>query len=530
MRGAAILAATAVIVKIISGLYKLPLYSMLDDNTAGYYQVAYNIYMLLFAISTAGIPIALSRLVSAASAIGDKRLVKRYFAVSLPVFALLGLILMVLVFLFADNIAVFQGSPDAAEGIRILAPAVFFGCVIAVYRGYMQGHGKMLPTAVSQLIEVICKAGFGLAIAWYLISNGFAKSIISAGAIAGVAVGLGLGIPVMIYYKRKMDRALHMRNVSNARATHGRKDVLLQIFRVSIPITLSSAFISLMTNIDTKIVNARLVTGAGFGEEEAGALYGVYAKGLSFLNLSSALIVPIAVSIIPAIAAAIIKNRQREAREITESALKLTNLLAMPTAVGLSVLAYPIYTVLLGPSEIGPTLLSIFGIASYFIGMQLITTAILQSYGFERIPIFSFLVGGLIQVVIDYVLVGNPAINIVGSPVGTVSCYLTITLINLIFIVVKVRNKPRLAKVFLKPLLSTLVMGVATWAVYELLFKIGVERLGEGRLGLVIYMTGAIIAGIIVYGVLIIATKAITREDMKLIPKGEKIANLLKIK
>ena len=535
MRGAAILAATAVISKIISGLYKIPLFSMLDDTTAGYYQVAYTVYMLLIAVTTAGIPVALSRLVSSANAVGNKRLVGRYFSVALPAFALLGLVFMLLVFRFADSLAAnILSTPDAAAGIRILSPAIFFGCIVAVYRGYTQGHNKMLPTAVSQLIEVICKAAFGLILAWYLISNGFPNPTVSAGAIAGVAIGLGIGIPVLIHFKKKVDLSNRLEAASYTGDLMGRRKALAQILKVSIPVTLSSAFISLMTTIDTSIVKWRLVAAAGFTQESSDALYGIYSKGLTLLNLSSALIVPISVSIIPVIAAAITKHQHTEAREVTESSLKLTNIFAMPAGVGITVLAFPIYAVLYSSSAdavaIGSKILSIFGIASYFVCMQLITTAILQANGYEKVPVLSYTIGGLAQIIVDYILVSNPDINILGSPVGTLTCYLSITLVNLIFIVVKVKSRPNFAKIFIKPLLCTAVMGVAARVCYELLYKVASDYLGSGRLALAVYMAAAIIVAVLVYGILIIATKTITREDMRYVPKGDKVAKILKIK
>lgn len=530
LKGAAILAATAIIAKVISGLYKIPLFSMLDNAAAGYYQVAYNVYMLLAAVTTAGIPVALSRLVSAASATGNKGLIKRYFAIALPAFAILGFVLTGLIFLYADQLATALHNANAAAGIRVLAPAVFFGCVIAVYRGYMQGHGNMVPTAISQIIEVVCKAVFGLLIAWALISAGFSNVTVSAGAIAGVSIGLGLGIPVLIYFKKKTDRQIGLSHRDTSRYEGSSLKVLGRVFKVSIPITLGSVFISLMTNIDTAIVNNRLVSGAGFAKDEAEALYGIYAKGLSLLNLSSALIVPVTVSIIPAIAAAIANDRRREAAMITESSIRLTNIVAMPAGVGLMVLSYPIYTVLLGANELGPKLLSVFGVASYFVCLQLITTAILQANSLERVPIMSYLAGGLVQIAIDYYLVGLREVNILGSPVGTLSCYVTITLINFIFIVSKVKNRPNFGRVFFKPALCTAIMGVAAWAVYGLLYRIGAPSLGTGRFALAAYMFPAIIVAIVVYAILIIATKTVTKEDMKHVPRGEKLSKILKIK
>jgi stage V sporulation protein B len=162
--------------------------------------------------------------------------------------------------------------------------------------------------------------------------------------------------------------------------------------------------------------------------------------------------------------------------------------------------------------------------------MQLITTAVLQANGREKVPVFSYTVGGLIQIAVDYVLVSNPDINILGSPIGTLACYVAITFINLIFIVVKVKGKPNFSRIFVKPLLCTAVMGVAARVVYELLYKIGSPTLGAGRLSVAVYMAAAILAAIIVYAILIVATKTVTRDDMRYVPKGDKVAKFLKIK
>ncbi|SHH76724.1 stage V sporulation protein B [Sporobacter termitidis DSM 10068] len=532
LKGAAILAATGILTKIITAVYKIPVLNLLGDTGAGHFQIALNLYTLLLTISTAGIPVALSRLVSAASSTGRDRLVKRYFSVALPFFALLGLVLTLIMLIFADPLASFMGDVQGGLGIQVLAPAVFFSCVISIYRGYFQGHNNMIPTAVSQLMEALSKFIIGLLIVWLLIQAGYDSSVATAGSYVGSTIGLGLCIPVLIFLKFRFDkRSAHHRLPVHDRETAGRGAVLLQIFKVSIPITLGSSILNIMTFADTKIVMSRLQDGAHFTYEQALALYGVYTKGLSVFNFPSSLIVPVAVSIVPVIAAAIATGRHREAKGIMESSLKLTNLIAMPAGVGMAILSVPIFKVLYWNSNpIGPALLATFGIASYFMCAQLVTIGILQATGHEKIPLVTCTVGGLFQIALDAYLTGQPDINIMGSPFGTLICYGAITILNLMFINFKVSERPELSKVFVKPALCTAVMGVAAWAVYELLFKAGAETLGDGRLALAVYLFGAIAAAVLVYGILVIATKTVTRDDMRLIPRGERIANFLKIK
>jgi len=333
LKGAAILAAASIFVKIVGAIYKIPVYSILGAEGTGVFQVTYNIYTLILTISTAGIPVALSRLVSAAAARGNTGLVKRYFSVALPSFILIGLVAMALMYLYSDGLARLMNNSLAAPGIRVLAPAVFFVCIISVYRGYAQGFENMIPTAISQVVEVVCKAAFGIAAAMWLLRLHNEPHIVSAGAIMGVTIGLGLCIPLLIWYKRKLDRGLSI--TSEQTEQRGKLSVFGSLMKVSIPITISASFMSIMTVIDTSIVNGRLQSALLLTEREASEQFGIYSYGLTIYNLPPALIVPLAVSIIPAISAALARERKDESGGIMKSSIKLHNMLAMPACAGI---------------------------------------------------------------------------------------------------------------------------------------------------------------------------------------------------
>ena len=533
MRSAAILAASTVLCKIISAIFKIPLFNLIGDEGTGHFQVTYQVYTLLLTISTAGIPVALSRQISAASATGRPGLVRRYFSVALPAFAVVGLVFSAVMFVFAEELARFMWDPQAAMGLRVLSPAIFFVCLVSVFEGYGQGHQNMVPTATKQIMEVTSKLVVGLAVAWYLIGLGATSAETAAGAISGVTVGLALAVPVMALLKRRMDRRLYPdRLAASAGADdYTRRRILYNVIRVSIPITLGASFMNIMTLIDMRFVLYRLQTGAGLGNTVAMALYGVYSKGLTLLVLPSALITPVSISIIPALAGALAAKRIREAHSITLSSVKVTNLIAMPAAVGLTVLAYPIFNVLYwGSDPVGPTLLRVFGVSSYFVCMQLMTTALLQANGHEKIPVLTFPVGGVLQIALDWFLVGNPDINIKGSPIGTFTCYFVITMLNLAFFLAKVKERPKLLPAFSGPALCTAVMGVAAWAVYGLLERLLYGVLGQGRMAMAVCLFATIAICVVIYGILVILTKTITRGDLRLLPKGERLADILKIK
>ena len=532
IKGAAILAATSIFVKIIGAVYKIPLFNILGNAGRGYFQTTYSVYQMVLNIATAGVPVALSRMVSSAAAKGNTRLVRRYFSVSLPAFTLIGIAAMLIMLFFADPFARAMNSSLSAPGIRVLAPAVFFVCIISVYRGYAQGFENMVPTAVSQALEVICKAVFGIAIVLWLARAGFEVQIMSAGGILGVTIGLGLCVPLLIWYKRKIDKGISYAGEMTGQP--GGLSVFLQLMKVSIPITLGASFMTIITVVDNSVVLGRLQNALLLSEYEASSLFGVYATGLTLYNLPSALIVPVAISVVPAIAAALASNREGEAGSIMQASVKLVNLFAMPACAGLMVLAAPIMIALFEESSrTAVNILILLGAASFFVCLQLVTTAILQANGYERLPVLTIPIGGVVKIALGYILVGNPNISIVGSAIGSLACFIIICALNIILIKIKVRECPKFGGVFIKPLLCTAVMAVAAYYAYELVSRLGAGILGElgkGRFAVAVFLAAAIAVAVIVYVASIILTRTVTMEDMKLVPKGEKLAKILRIR
>jgi len=529
LTGAAILAATSIFVKIVGAIFKIPIYNILDDAGTGAFQVTYSIYTLILTISIAGIPAALSRLVSAATAKGDTGLVRRYFSVAMPSFLLIGFAAMLLMFFFSEALAGFAKNSMAAMGIRVLAPAVLFSCIISVYRGYAQGFENMIPTAVSQVVEVLCKAAFGIVVALWLVRAGWESRVVSAGAITGVTVGLGLAIPLMMWYKLKLDSKLIP--AVGAGDLPSRSAVLGRIMLVAVPITLSASFMSIMVVIDNSIILGRLQSALGFSEVEASAIFGIYARCLSIYTLPPSLVVPVSVSIIPAIAAALAVKHDVEAGVIMQSSVKLVNLLAMPAAAGMMVLASPILAALYGESrQVAATMLIILGASSFFVCLQYITTAILQANGHERIALLTFPVGAVLKIVLGYFLVARPGIGIIASPIGTLACFIVISALNIAFIMAKVKERPRFRGVFIKPLMCSTAMAGAAYLAYAAMHWLGAGLIGEGRFAVILYLGASVLVGIAVYGVLVVVSRAVTTEDMKLVPRGDKFARLLRIR
>ena len=541
LKGTAILAATVVIVKVIGAIYQIPILRILGNEGAGYFHVTYMVYGLLLAISTAGVPVALSRLISSADARDNAPLIKRYFSVSLPAVTVIGILIMLAMFFFADSLANFMSSSLAATGIRVLAPAVFFVCIISVYRGYAQGFQNMIPTAASQIIEVVSKAIIGLIVAFYLARAGYQSQYISAGAITGVTVGLGLCIPVLIWYKRKIDIKQGDKTREPSPCLAGdlpsRTHVLLRFLKVSVTISLSASFMSIMGVIDTSVVSNRLQSALMLTESEAMIQLGLFRKGLSLYNLPPSLVVPLAVSIIPAIAAAIAKKNRDEAKIIMQSSVKLTNLFAMPACAGIMVLAGPILKALYyDPSQsteaVGTmtSILVILSLASYFVCLQHMTLATLQANGYERVALLTFPVGAVVRIALSYFLVADPNIGIIGSSIATLACFIVIVILNIIFILIKVESHINIVNCFIKPLICTLAMATIAFLIYEGAYRLGSGSIGTGENAVRLYLAASILAGVTVYVALIVLTRTITKDDLSFVPKGEKLAKLLKVR
>lgn len=533
--GAAILAAGILIVKLIGMFYKIPLINIIGEAGAADFNNAYNIYAVLLTVSTAGLPVAVSKLVSEANALDRRNQVRRTFRLALVLFLALGLVSFLVMFFRADALAGMMNDSKAAAGIRALAPAVVCVGCLAALRGYSQGHSNMAPTSVSQIIEALCKLVVGLGLAFWLVKQGKDPDVAAAGAITGVTVGTVVALAYMV-----LDFLLS-RGREDIRGTD-RPDsagsILANILKIAVPITLSSSMVGIVTVIDSSLVQGQLQSALDLTEQASRTLYGNYSGALNIYNLPTSLMAAITASVIPAVSAALARRDRRGAARITGSALRITALLSFPMGVGLFVLGTPIIRLLfpkLNVAVAGP-LLSTLGIATPFVCMVLVCNSVLQAHGFINLPVIVMVLGGIVKIVNNYNLVG--AIGIAGAPVGNILCFGLALVLDLVVITRVIPNRPRLLPIFAKPAVASAVMGGAAWAVYGLLSRIlsseQVDQAGQtvravSRLGNAAGILLAIAVAGVVYLVLVIALRAISRDDLALMPKGDKLARLLRL-
>jgi stage V sporulation protein B len=471
-------------------------------------------------ISTAGLPVAMSRMIAQASSLNHYRQVRRIYTISRTIFLTLGLVGALLMTLFCKQLAQFQKQPDAWAAIGALGPCCFLICLMSTYRGFFQGQGNMLPTSVSQVVEAITKLVVGIAGALLVIFYTQNISLAAGAAIMGVTVSC----LVSSAYLNAMFRKAYKQMPQSCEDVSSGKDIAKGLLSIAVPITIGSAGLQLLTVLETKIYMTQLLK--TLTQDTADTQKGIYSMALTIFNMPCAFITPITISIIPAITAQLTTGNLNAAKATEESAARVSALISMPCAFGLALLAQPVTQLLGGYSGeklmLATRLMSVLGVCIVFNATVLLTNAIMQAHGHEKLPVVNMFVGGFVKLIAVFILTGNPAIGIVGTPIGSLLCYLCITVLNLFTMRKVLSDPPAIVKHMLRAFLAAALMGACAWGTWK-----GLQVLLGTDMSALIACAVPIAVGVAVYAIAAVRFKAITREDCLLLPKGEKIANLL---
>ena len=518
LHGTALLAIATAAVKIIGAVYKIPLNRIIGEQGFAYFNTAYEIYNVLLMIATAGLPVAMSRMISEASSLGHHNQVRRTYKTAKTLFLILGLIGTLLMTIFCKELARFQEQPDAWAAIGALGPCVILICVMSSYRGFFQGHGNMIPTSISQVLEALCKLIVGIVAALLLLHFTNSIPFAAAGAILGVTASCVISAVYLAGCFHKSRKAVP--ESQDTPDSYGK--TVKTLLSIAIPITIGSAGLSIFTMMETKIYMSQLL-GLGFTQDEADTMKGIYDFSKTVFNMPCAFITPITISIIPAITAQLALNNHQNARSTAESAIRTTGLVGMPCAVGLAVVAGPVMGLLGDYSgeklELATVLMTLLGICVVFNSLVLLTNAIMQAHGHANLPVINLFIGGVLKLIAVYILSGNPNIGIVGGPIGSLLCYGTIALLNAITMRRCISNPPAMLPNLYRSLIAAVLMGVCVFgSLYGLRFITTSN---------VILCGVPVVVGVAVYALAAIKLKAITKEDCLLLPKGAKIAKLL---
>ncbi len=518
LQGAIILILANATVKIIGAIFKIPLTYLIGPSGMGIYGSAYEIWKWLFIIATAGFPVAVSKMVSESTAIDNREEAHKIFRVAFCLLIVVGLAGTAILFFGAEIFVNLIGNSRARLAVVAMSPSLFFVAIMSAYRGYFQGLQNMIPTAVSEVIEVMGKLVIGFLLAYLWLNKGVEYA--AAGAILGVTSGtlLGsVGLYLIYQFSKKHVYGEMQASINKKCKVRSAREILRELVRIAIPITIGASVFSLTSLIDAMMIMNRLQS-IGYSESQSLVLFGYLQYAIPLFNLPPTLIVALSISIVPAIANALAGNNLLKAKATTESALRLTVLFSLPAGMGLFLLSGPIVELIY--RDVGAeNILQILGIAVLFVSIVLVTNAMLQASGKVMIPVRNMLIGGVSKVLINYFVLGMPEVNINGAPIGTTVCYLIITVLNLIEVRKVTKAEYHFVDFVIKPFISAISMGVAVVFTYNQLM-LYLQSNSQATIG-------AIFVGANIYGLMLLAIGAIKKEDILIMPKGKAILKLL---
>lgn len=574
-KGAAIMTLSMIVVKLLGFIDKIlisNLYAYLGDEYAsfgtGLYGNAYEIYIPLFTIATAGFPIAISRLIS--EGISQKRYkdVKQIHKVSIPFFAITGTACFLIMFFFSFIQVKIIDSPYSLYAMMMLSPAILFGCLMSIYRGYFEGQRNMMPTAISEIIEAVSKLVFGLAIACIVMvtgSNSYEKTgtvfgltfsgsnahedaihtILSfsvTGAISGIVLGSVFAfLFLLLRYKIGGDGIPeeYYLNSIDARSKH---DTFVKMFKTAIPIGLTALIMNIGTYIDSSVIQnvlASLVITHGdqivdqyksYGIDltkqiNSGTLHtsfwGCYGAASPLMQLITAVTQAFGTAAMPNVASAWTKGNKQELKGSIETVLRLTMLFALPAGLGLAALATPVMDIVYTSymqATIGAKVLQIMALSGIVIAIVTPLCSMLQGIGRVDLPLKIYAIGITIKVATTWMFVSNPAINIQGASIGSLIAYSIMVVVAMFLLIKHSGVMPDFLSTVIKPLISAVVCVVSAYFVQMML---------ENIVGLILSTIISIAVACIVYIIILLLLRTFTAKELKFLPKGEKIVIIL---
>lgn len=530
--GMTVLGMTGIICKVVGVLFSVPLTWIIGADGLGVFQAVFPTYNLLLTISSAGLPVAVSRMVSQSLARDNNRGALRIFKVALWLLAALGLICTILMLACNGLLVNRVKLPESALGFRVIAPCVAIVCVLAAFRGFMQGHQDMVPTATSQLIEQVGKVFISLPLAYVGFHQGqvqgtaqaaaagivgdeaarltadLANAWGAAGALLGITCveALALGYMILLYLCRRSE--FHLPGNGDGADMLSARSLAGSLMRISIPITISACIVPLAQFVDSAMLVDRMVA-SGLPLELARPLYGVFTGAvIRLINIPTALALSISMSLVPAISACKALGDRSGMQREANLGLRFAFLIGLPCSIGMSVLAEPIVRffyqgtlseeLLVSAGE----LLTVSALTVVLFTVVQATSAILQGMGYQRVPMYTLVAGVACKIALNYVLVGTPGINIHGGPIASIVCYSVSMVPNLIMVIRHGKMKFDWKGWLLLPGIATACMGLVVWLMRSFLPWNRVMTLVE------------IVVGVAAYLAVAFLVKAIRKEDI----------------
>ncbi|MBB3131643.1 stage V sporulation protein B [Paenibacillus rhizosphaerae] len=429
IRGTLILAAAALVARVLGLVQRVPLDHLFNDIGKASFTISNNVYLLLLTVATAGIPSTLSKMVSERYALKKPAEAQRVYHAALIFAAAAGVIITILLYVLAPYYATYVSKvPEASLAIRALAPALLLFPAIAMMRGYFQGRGNMTAGGISQIVEQFARVGTAILLAYILLKSGYEDSWVAAGASFGGVLGSIGAFAVMLYYTvkiRKQDRALMLEAGPDSHLPMGQ--IYKDIFTISIPIVLSSMTVPVVNFIDSSIVNPLLI--GRIGEAKATQLLGILGqRAQSVAGIPPILAIALSTSLIPVISAAFARKDEAHLKQQITLALRISILTGMPIVIALCVASYSINGLLFSSLD-GSGLIMLLTFGTIFQITMMTTNSILLGVGKAYLTVISVIMGIIVKLLGSLILA--PWLGIYGIIAATGLCFLVITWLNL---------------------------------------------------------------------------------------------------
>lgn len=529
-KGAAILGGMGFVSKIIGAVYTIATTNIVGTHGMSYYTTAFPVYTFLLAISSAGLPVAISKMVAERTTLNDYKAAHEVYRKAIKAMTIIGLVTTVFMIVLSRPIATALGRPDASLAIMAIAPSLFFVAIISAFRGYFQGMQQMTPTAISQIIEQTGKVGVGLLLAWLWIGKGEIYG--AAGAVLGITVSEVFAfIYLSVLYRRRIsDYKRHIKSVHHTGLT---KNIGGKLIFLATPIIVGACAMPLVQLADTAIITNTLNSMKSimlFGQKVVlnqrivDSLFSLLTAYINpIINMPAVFSLALAVSLVPSISASKARSDLGGISNKAGIGLKLSMLIGLPCAAGLYLLATPIvhllYAGLKGDNLIlAGNLMGIMSIAVLFLTILQTMTGILQGLGKTYLPVINLFVGIGIKILISILFIRMPEVNIQGAAYGTVACYVIAALLDVICVIKYAKARLKILHNFVKPILATACMGFAVYLV--------MPHVASGEYSRLMTI-GVILIAIAVYVFFTFFFGAINQDDMEYLPGGKRITSAM---
>lgn len=534
-----LLAVAGILVRLIGMVYRIPLSAIISEEGNGYYTSAFSIYTLLLILSSYSMPTAISKLISQNLAARRYKNTERILRVSFVYASIMGAVMAFVLFFGADAIAGALKKPFAAYALRALAPTVWIMAYLGLLRGYFQGMGNMIPTAISQILEQIANAIFSVLMAYLLFAKGKEANLLynnteysyAFGAMGG-AIGTGVGAFIallfflMLYSYQRPRLRKRARKDSSMVESYERSALLL--FSTMVPILISSTVYNISSVLDDYFYSS-IMTKLEVPTKQIVMEWGIFGEYHILFNIPVALANALSSSLIPSLTAAVASHDRKKTIGQIQTSIRFSMLIAVPCTVGMCILADPLCRMLFPGKNVMLliNLTRIGALAVLFYSLSTISNAILQGLGHLNLPLKHSLIS-LVFHLASLLLLLYAKTGIYGVVISNILFAIMMCILNQAAIKRHTRFSIAWGKTIGYPILASCIMGIFAYGCYFLIHLLLPESIEKGRIGSALSLLPAIFVAVILYFGSLLKMNAFSREDLDEMPMGGRLKRFMK--